>query len=48
MMNCASMMGGTGGMLMMGGMAVQWLLLLVLEILAIIGLIKYLRGPARG
>ena len=44
-MNCAGMMGGPGGALMMGGMAVEWLLLLALEILGIAALVKYLRRP---
>ncbi|CAN7656229.1 hypothetical protein LJR225_005196 [Phenylobacterium sp. LjRoot225] len=46
-MNCGAMMSGSGGMLMMGGMAVEWLILLVLEVLAIAALIKYLRSPGR-
>jgi hypothetical protein len=47
MMNCANMMGGAGDALMMGGMALEALLLLALEILGIAVLIKYLLRPTR-
>jgi hypothetical protein len=45
MMNCANMMGGAGGTLMMGGMAIEWLLLLTLEVLGVIAVL--LRTPRR-
>jgi hypothetical protein len=32
---------------MMGGMAIEWLLLLTLEVLGVIALLKYLRTPRR-
>lgn len=37
------MMGGSGGIWMMGGMAVIWILVFVTLVLAIAALVKYLR-----
>jgi hypothetical protein len=39
-------MGGMGTM-MMAGMGIQWLLLTILILLAIVALVKYLRTPPR-
>ena len=43
-MNCAQMMGGTGGTAMMIGMALVWILLAALLVLGIAALVKYLRS----
>lgn len=40
------MMDGMGGVMMLA-MGVQWLLLVVLAVLAIAALVKYLRAPPR-
>jgi hypothetical protein len=38
------MMDGTGSMWMMGGMAVSWILTIVVLVLVIAALVKYLRA----
>ena len=47
MMNCANMMGGAAGASMMGGMAIEWIVLIALELLGLAALIKFLRTPRR-
>ena len=43
-MDCAQMMGGTGGTAMMIGMALTWILIIALLVLGVAALIKYLRS----
>ena len=46
-MDCAQMMGGAGGAIMMIGLALVWLLIIILLVLGVAALVKYLRsGPA--
>ena len=45
-MDCAQMMGGPGGTVMMIGMAVIWILIIAVLVLGVGALVKYLRsGP---
>ena len=45
-MDCANMMGGAGGTMMMVGLGLFWLLLIAALLLAVAALVKYLRsGP---
>lgn len=45
-MNCAQMMSGPGGTIMMIGMALLWLLIVAVLVLGAAALLKYLRsGP---
>jgi hypothetical protein len=46
MMNCLQMMGGGSG-LAMAGVAVVWLLIIAVLLLAIAALVKYLRSGPR-
>ncbi len=46
-MDCANMMSGPGGVIMMIGMAVFWLLLIAVLILAAAALLKYMRTNER-
>lgn len=46
MMNCMGMSGSMGGVMMLA-MGVQWILFLVVAVLAIAALWKYLRTSAR-
>lgn len=43
--NCAGMMGGPMGGVMMLASAVLWLLVVAFVVLGIMALLKYLRGP---
>lgn len=43
-MDCAEMMGGAGGTIMMVGMGLVWLLIIALLVLGVAALIKYLRS----
>lgn len=43
-MDCANMMSGAGGIMMMAGMGLLWLLLLAVLLLATAALVKYLRS----
>lgn len=46
-MDCADMMSGAGGTMMMVGMGLLWLLVLAVLLLAAAALIKYLRSPPK-
>lgn len=46
-MNCAQMMGGSGGTAMMIAMGLVWLLIVAVLILAAAALVKYLRSGPR-
>ena len=46
-MDCAQMMGGTGGTMMMIAMGLVWLLIIGVLILAAAALVKYLRSGPR-
>lgn len=47
MMDCGNMMDGPGGMIMMVGMGLVWLLIIGALLLAIAALLKYLRSGPR-
>ena len=46
-MDCAQMMGGAGGTIMMVGMGLVWLLIIALLVLGVAALLKYLRSGAK-
>ena len=46
-MDCAQMMDGPGGTVMMIGMALIWILIIALLVLGVAALVKYLRSGAK-
>ena len=47
-MDCAQMMGGAGGTVMMIAMGLIWILVIALLVLGVAALVKYLRSNRNG